>query len=88
MKAEEPGDRVRVVKYGMAAEYQDALVKRHETVMAERRAIEAYHLAHAILVAPALQATFNRVGSSSPSLPVPTAEAAPEPDLRAALGLH
>ena len=91
MKAEEPGSRVPVVKYGMSAEYQDSLVERHATAMADRRAISYYHFVHALLMGPVLRAAFYSIGKRALVQPPVVTVAAPEApapdDLRSSLGL-
>ena len=91
MKAEEPGDRVPVVKYGMGASEQHKIVERHFAVAQERQAIADYHFANALLIGPALRAAFDSIGKrvSHPPPVVTAAESAtfaPD-DLRSSLGL-
>lgn len=91
MKAEEPGDRVPIVKFGMGASEQHKIVERHFAEAQERQAIAEYHFAHALVVAPVLRAAFDRIGKRSPEEQPVVIAAAPEaasPDeLRKSLGL-
>lgn len=93
MKAEEPGSRVPIVKYGMGASEQYKIVERHFSVMEERRAISAFYVAHAMRMAPFIRALFDReemqVTAPSPSAPSVAIEAdvLKPADLRQSLGL-
>ena len=93
MKAEEPGSRIPNVNYGMGVSEQHKIVERHFAVMEERRAISAFHVAHALYMAPVLRALFDaddKEGSapSPPATSVVIEADVPAPaDLRQSLGL-
>lgn len=94
MKAEEPGSRVAVVKYGMGASEQHKIVERHFKVREEEQAIAGLRVAHMLRVGPSLsRALANRADAVPPPSYVPPAttitEAVPAPpdDLRGSLGL-
>ena len=90
MKADEPHEPL--VKFGMAAKYQDKILERHAIVAAEQRATSNFWFAYALHVGPALRAAFDRISKRAPepvspikTVPGPVA-AAPD-DLRKSLGL-
>jgi hypothetical protein len=94
MKAEEPGSRVPVVKYGMGVTEQDKFVQRHFKVAEEEQAIAAFRFAHMLRVVPGLMRAFAKPADAAP-VPtyVPPAATVTEPvpaapdDLRGSLGL-
>lgn len=91
MKAEEPGDRVPIVKFGMGASEQHKIVERHFAEAQERQAIADYHFANALVVAPVLRAAFDRIGKRASEKRHVVIVAAPDAltldDLRKSLGL-
>ena len=89
MKADEPHEPL--VKFGMVESEQHKIVERHFAEAQERQAIADYHFAHALAVAPALRAAFDRIGKRAPGEPPVVIVAAPDApapdDLRNSLGL-
>ncbi len=91
MKAEEPGDRVPIVKYGMGAEYQDTIVQRHFAVTREQQLIDDLLFRIALdRLGKLLPWPKRALDPTPPLLPVTTVAeplAAEPSDLRRSLGL-